>query len=93
MLDAVDVLMLATMPRTTALTHFQQGLAVWLGMPQDDENVRALAVALLDVSKRGYQVVSAGHGSFKVYIEKGWLAGSSMELTDLPDPANRRPKG
>jgi hypothetical protein len=79
------------MPRRTALAHLTEGLSVYLGVPKDDPALQGMCVAILDASKRLYQVTAAGHGSVKIYIEDGWLKGTAFEMTDLPDPENRRP--
>lgn len=66
-------------------------LSYLLSVPVGDEVLLAAAVAVLEVARALYQVIAAGHGSVKIYIEDGWVKGTAMELTSLPDPDNRRP--
>lgn len=79
------------MPSQDQIALIKTALAPFLGIPIDDPVLHALAVAYHDVAHTAYRVISAGHGSVKIYFSDHWIESSAFEVSSLPDPIHRRP--
>jgi hypothetical protein len=78
--------------RRPALAKLAEALSEHLSVPVTDEWLQATAVALLDGSVSMYRVMAAGDGYVKIYAHGHWLENTTMAITSLPDPQNRRPQ-
>jgi hypothetical protein len=69
----------------------KRALALELRLSDDDPHVAALAIAQQSTAPKIYQVITAGYGSVKLYVEDHWIKNVAIEVTELPPIENRKP--